>query len=46
MVPADGGRPEIREIESFRPDALARESRIAVHHDGDDLFNVSRERST
>jgi len=43
---ADGVGLQIREIHRFRKNALARESRVAVHHDGDDLVQVSGERST
>src|SRR2546429_4288503 len=34
---AHGVSPQVGEIERFRPDALAGESGVAMHHDGDDL---------
>src|SRR5258708_26839609 len=34
---ADGVGLEIREIQRFRPNALARESRVAMHNDGNDF---------
>src|SRR6266851_5267500 len=36
---ADGVSLQVREIQRFRPDALACERRIAVHHDGDDFIH-------
>src|SRR2546427_4000213 len=34
---ANGVGPQVREVKRFRPDALARESRVAVHDDGNDF---------
>ena len=35
---ADGVGLEVSKIQSFRPDALAGERGVAVHHDGYDFF--------
>src|SRR5256885_12568905 len=38
---AHGVGLEVREIQSFRPNSLAGEGSVAVHHDGDDLLSAA-----